>query len=700
MKLFGSGFFALLLVASALASGVCAPAAASAAVPDTSDVTHFYPDSLWADRAAVDSAKTYRDSLRRELGTAQQLSADPLSAGRGETDFSYNTSYSVGQSNTSWANSSRYSSSFARMVLTNNTDITLERYLSGGAVSPRQTKNSETELAYRFSPDLSFGSRAKLFRFLATSSGLNTAGDREDKDEYQLSGRSRARPTPYLRTDLNLFGGYLNNERPTFRKRGVSGDASSKLNLLLGSWSTVDVAGQLTGNATRATLSDTSAAEAETHDRTRGLRGTISLLPSGKVQGMLNGGKRSVRTQSPVTGGSQTQIQEILVRSTDLAATLQAKLTQDRYYLVSRKLTDETRDFNVQTSQGSGRDDHTWLAEAHERPWDVKTDGTFQTSSSENDFTRRTTSERVGTTTTTVPAGYRERVRNRVLDGALSRNLGSRLTLRLQGSVRLDTYRYEPVPQSRASLVDRDQYRQLFLLETRYNPGKRWSSGVTYQQERNLTVNLPASHSSGNFEDRIYRLTWNWSYQLAEHLTATQRNNVSSTYRKFTFIPASNRLTMEYQFVTTLEAVVMRNLRVTTTHSARFQPSGQYVLDPLTGMESFFKSDDSELYSLESRIAYSPTNWLTLNFQPSYQSDRRVSAQEDRLAPLRTTKNLRLTGGLAVNRRVGTRGTLAGDLNRTFLADRSTAFTQGVPNPAPRAETDYWQGRLDFTWTY
>jgi hypothetical protein len=603
-------------------------------------------------------------------------------------------------SNTSWTNASRYSQVASRLVLTNNTDITLDRYLAGGSSSPRQTRNSATELAYRVSPDLSFGSRASLYRFLSSSGGLLTEGDREDKDEYQFSARSKARPTGFLRTELNAFGGYLNNERPAFLKRGLSGDVNGRVALAWARFSNLDFFGQMNGNSSRATLSDTTGDQADTRDRTRLLRGTLALFPASRVGFNVNASRRKVQTQSPQVLGGRTSIQQILTESDDLTAALQGRFTAERTFNVTGRVGSESRDYNVQTSQSSARDDRSWTVELHELRWGTKLDGNFTQSRTESDYTRRTTTERVGTVTQTVPAGYTEHSENRSLEATLSRSLGRRITLRLRGQVSLTSSRYSPVPQSRAVLVDRDLLRQLFLLETRYNPGKRWSSGLTYQQDLSRNVNLPGSSSGSNFDDHIYRLTWNWSYQLSQRLTANQRNNVSATYRKFTFRPASNRLTMEYSFVTTLEATVGSRLRITTTHSARFQPSGDYVLDPLTGVESFFKSDESQLYSLDARFSYSPTSWLTVNLEPVYQNDRRLGPQADQLGLLRSSNNLRMTGGVAVNRRVGAKGRLSGDLNRSFVADRSTSYTLGLPNPPSRSETDFWQGRLDFTWTY
>jgi hypothetical protein len=677
------------------------PGAAGAASPllvspwaDPLDPTHFHPDSLWADRLAADSARAYRDSLRLVQGAAEALSADPLTRS-GRPQFSYNATYSIGQNNTSWVNTARYSQLVDRLALTNSTDITLDRYYSGGAESPRQTRNSTTELLYRISPNLRLGGRANLFRFLSASTGLLTTSDREDKDEYQLSSRAEVRPTPFMRGELNVFGGYIDNQRPSYFRKGFSGDVNGRVNFTGRNLASLDVSGQANGNSTRATLNEATAEQAQTHDRNRMVRGSLALLPGYKIGMALNGSRRNIQTQTPITLPSgATQLQEVLTHSGDLAATLQGRWTTERSFLVGRRFFEESRDYNVQTSQSSGRDDAAWNAELHDLRWGTKLDVVFSTSENENDYSLRTTS-------TGSPAGYVEQGVSRSLEATLSRSLGTRLTGRVRGQVRLTQSRYEPVPNSSVTLADRDLATQSILLEARYNPGRRWNTSLTYQQDLNENVNLDPSQSGNNFDEHIYRLTWNWSYALSSRFTANQRNSANANYRLHTFRPASDRVRIEYNIVTTLEGTLSSRFRMTVTHSARYQPEGQYVVDPLTGVESFYKSDESRLYSLDTRFSYSPAAWLTLNLNPIYQNDQRLSAQADQMRLLRSSANLRVLGGVAVNRRVGAHGNLSGDLNRSYVADRATSYTSaGEPIPGEGTEVDYWQGRLDFTWTY
>src|SRR5262249_19804677 len=127
---------------SVTASPTHAATSDASSLADSSGASWFFPDSLWADRAARDSARVYRASLSAAVGGAEPMTPAPLASGRTATSFNYNTSYLVGQSSTSWTNSAQFSVQANRVVLTNATDITLDRYIASGTVSPRQQRNS------------------------------------------------------------------------------------------------------------------------------------------------------------------------------------------------------------------------------------------------------------------------------------------------------------------------------------------------------------------------------------------------------------------------------------------------------------------------------------------------------------------------------------------------------------------------------
>ena len=59
---------------------------------------------------------------------------------------------------------------------------------------------------------------------------------------------------------------------------------------------------------------------------------------------------------------------------------------------------------------------------------------------------------------------------------------------------------------------------------------------------------------------------------------------------------------------------------------------------------------------------------------------------------------LSFTGGANLNLPIGRSGLLTGTINRSFSADRTTTYRNGVPQPSPVAEQDYWNGSLQLSW--
>jgi len=107
-------------------------------------------------------------------------------------DFTYNSSYSIGQTQSAWTNSADYGLQAGRLFLRNSTSVEMDRYRVGANTSLRQTRVTSTELGWRFAKNLSLGGRIGLER-LDTRDPSATRDFGETKNEYQLSMRSRLR---------------------------------------------------------------------------------------------------------------------------------------------------------------------------------------------------------------------------------------------------------------------------------------------------------------------------------------------------------------------------------------------------------------------------------------------------------------------------------------------------------------------------
>ncbi len=202
--------------------------------------------------------------------------------------------------------------------------------------------------------------------------------------------------------------------------------------------------------------------------------------------------------------------------------------------------------------------------------------------------------------------GYAERGTYRSIEGTVTRNLWQRVTAKASGGVTLASYRYSLIGGYTNPPVPRDQYHQFYRLEGIYSQPTGFSTGVALEVVRDLFVNIPSASTAANTETRSYRAEWRWSYQLLSGLTATQRNTLGADYALYPFLPSNNRLSLDYNTLTTLNAVITPRLRLDMTHNARRQPSGNYSNLP-DGLPYFSRSDEGVNYTLSTQISYSPT---------------------------------------------------------------------------------------------
>jgi len=180
-------------------------------------------------------------------------------------------------------------------------------------------------------------------------------------------------------------------------------------------------------------------------------------------------------------------------------------------------------------------------------------------------------------------------------------------------------------------------------------------------------------------------------------LTASQTNALVADYQFYPFASERNDVSLDYNTVTNLNAVLTPRLTVEVSHNARQQPNGDWrVLDDGRGV--LLPSDENLNYTLRSRVTWSPSPALSLVLTPDYQASDRTGTINGVEAPTRRSRRLNFTGGANVNLRIGARGQLTGSVNRTFSSDRTTTYSNGLPLSSPLAEQDYWNGSLQLSW--
>src|SRR5204862_7995710 len=98
--------------------------------------------------------------------------SDPLASNvERANDFSYRSSYNIQQPSSSWTIGSDYNLVLGPVNVRNVTSVLMDRYRFGGRTSLRQTRSSDTEAGWKFSPDLSLGGRVNLDRFNSSNPG-------------------------------------------------------------------------------------------------------------------------------------------------------------------------------------------------------------------------------------------------------------------------------------------------------------------------------------------------------------------------------------------------------------------------------------------------------------------------------------------------------------------------------------------------
>src|SRR5437867_6570010 len=167
-----------------------------------SDSLQILPDTLRALSIrylwSLERLVTLADSLGVPVDSVgpvlQREQAYVLNASHGtHNSFSYNTGYTVGQTQSAWTNTTEYGLQHGPVFMHNSTTVELDRYRVGALTSVRQSRLSATEQGWRYSPEFSLGGRVGLER-LNNRDPTTARSYGETTNEYQISMRSRQRP--------------------------------------------------------------------------------------------------------------------------------------------------------------------------------------------------------------------------------------------------------------------------------------------------------------------------------------------------------------------------------------------------------------------------------------------------------------------------------------------------------------------------
>jgi hypothetical protein len=617
----------------------------------------------------VDSVGIYIDRER-----FNPLSANYATSG-GQTSLKYRSTYSLpSQITTDWENGVDFTLQRGPMLLSNSTDITIERTNATSGLSLRQNQTSTSQANWRVSKNVSMGGVATLTGFNSTLPGGAT-DVQERTSNFQFSSRSKQQMARGVNSDVNLLAGYLNVTNSTQIKNGFSGDFNAHSRQERGDWFSHDFTAGVNGNLSR-TRRPTSDITLGTHDLSAGLRGGLQLYQSAPVGLNLNYQARRTTVETPTEVDTVTRI---LTTNATVDATMRLRVDNNRYLNLIGNL-------GLSSTLQGDLHDKGWKAQARwvRGPWQLDADG--------GDAVRLGTRPRQNG-----GGGYDEDTDQRQASAQLERPFGRRFTTRLHGDIGLTQYRATATADSATPPTPRDSYRQSYRFETIYVPTELFNTKVALEVSLIRSINLPSTSTSNNTDTRSYRAEWNWSYRLMRGLTASQANSIQSDYEFFPFAPERNDLSLNYSAVTNLTAIVTPRLSIQLTHNALQQPHGDWRVLP-DGSGVLLPADDNLNYTMSAQVTWSVTPGLSLNFLPSYLASNRTGTTNGVETPTRTGRRLTFSGGATLDVPLGKKGHLQGDVRRTFSDDRSTTYLNGVPQLTPLAQRDYWFGSLGFTW--
>jgi hypothetical protein len=655
------------------------------------DSLQVTPDSLRA------FSVRYRLSLDRLVHLADSLGVpvdsvgpvlvrerfNPLAAGTGRrSTFAYNSSYSVGQTQSAWRNAADYSFGVGSAFVQNSTTVQMDRYRAGAGTRLQQTRSSATELGWRFSPDFSLGGRVNM-EWYDSRDPSSSSDVFSTKNEYQVSMRSRQKPLPGLSSTLNFFAGMLDLQESNGEKRGVSGNMNTRIRHTAGSWLSQEVNGSVDGNLSR-TRDQTSATSVNTRDFSQNARGSLSLFASAPIGLRSNFNYKHLQNENLEPSGA---IRRRLTDQSGVDGTVRLRLDNDRYVDLTQRLSvTKSPPTRLGATTRNTRRDDGFSASARYlfRGWSVE-------SRFSNGFGNSTYP------TAGDSGGFSEFLHSRSLDGTVNKQLSSRLTAQISANLALTSNRYGVVGTYPRPPVSRDIWRQSWRVKGSYVRSTRFNTSLSLEVAKNREINIAAASTGGNNDNRVYRSEWNWSYRLLPGLTATQSNTLSADYTEYPFFPDNNRLSLVFGANTTLNAVVTPRLSVTVTHATRRTPAGNYILYP-DNLYYFERADEGEDASLRAAIAYTPSPAISFSFRPGYFASERAGSVNGVQVPQRASRNLDFSGGANINWPIGSKGALRGDIARNYQSARTTTYTSGVAFSSPRSELSSWNGSLQLSW--
>ena len=412
---------------------------------------------------------------------------------------------------------------------------------------------------------------------------------------------------------------------------------------LRGGWFSHDLTGGLNGNLSN-TRRPSAINTVRTSDYSGTLRGALLLYQAAPVGLNVNYSVRKTRVETPA---DSDLVNRLLTSNASADATMRFRVDNDRYL----NLTGGAGQNN--TLQGT-RGDQTFRAETRWQLGAWQLDGTASDQISTSEFFQNGTA-----------GGYVVDEDNRQAGATLQRQFTQRLAGKLITSILLDQTRSAAKVASASPPTPRDTYRQSYRIEGLYNYSEKLNSGVALDVSLARQINLPAVSTSNNTDTRSYRAEWRWSYRMLRGLTASQSNTVQADYEFYPFAEERNNVSLDYNSVTNLAAVLTPRLTIDLTHNARQQPRGDWRVLPRRLRRAAAVGPELN-YTLRSRVTWSPSPDISFSLTPEYIATDRTGTNNGNEVPTRSSRRLNLAGNANLRIPLGKKGELTGSIGRNF----------------------------------
>ena len=632
---------------------------------------------------------------------------NPLANVAAINSMQYVSTFAPAASGNSWTNDVNYNITRGKLSSQNHMTVQQQQNGQGGRNGSDETRTAQTALNWRFSPRMSAGGSA--LATLVDNIRIGGVNDRADRT-YEYSLTTNGRPAAIWGVSSTFYSnlGISDITQITQTKRGFKLDAGGTARFGT-SWFTHDLRFTGTTQSYRASVTDPNPTDdlfypdANTRDGSTHLAGTLTALRGRPVELNVNyqidnnrvHNLTAVNDTSLIAVGATTDTtisphtNSPLSRTDNGSINAQVRIAPVSFGnldLAWKAGNSSIESSTLVTSNNSGTNQSFTAGSRLQFGSGINLQGNFL----------------VGTTDSRYPArGYLQNREDRKLNGTATILVGSLFTVNLDADIELSQLRYSAIGTATSLLPPNDFAEQYYKIGLSPAPGPhRMTNTLSLKVDRQQSVNLLAASTASNRNGRTYTAFWSWSYLLLPGMSANQTNTLVADYTAYPFSVTSNRASLSYSTLTTIDANLGPRCKITTTHTATFQPQGSYrPRVPGDPTEYLSLTDETKSYILGMNIDYTVISPLTLNLQPNYSSSGRNTSQTGTLAPLQRSKTFTFSFGATLNVNVGGNGRLVGSLSRRDNSSQITSYSQNGIRIQPTSTTRSLSGTLTYTLT-